>query len=84
MLWLFKTFEPLLSFASLGKMSFYEAILPKGNTLDYKLIEQRIFFPPHAKVAFGGPSFEWNEHMKSIEYPKEWIVVNDGENDSQM
>jgi hypothetical protein len=73
-----------LSFASLGKMSFYEAILPKGNTLDYKLIEQRIFFPPHAKVAFGGPSFEWNEHMKSIEYPKEWIVVNDGENDSQM
>lgn len=28
------------------------------------------FFPPNAKVAFGGPSYEWNEHMKSIEHQK--------------
>jgi hypothetical protein len=23
--------------------------------------------------------YEWNEHMKNIEYRKEWIVVNDEE-----
>jgi hypothetical protein len=53
--------------------------IPKGNTLDSKFIEQRIFFPRNAKVAFGGPSYEWNEHMKNVEYPKQWIVVNDEE-----
>jgi hypothetical protein len=57
---------------------------PKEIHLITNSLNKEFFFPPNAKVAFGGPSYEWNEHMKSIGYPKEWIVVNDGENDSQM